>query len=197
MKNSNSATSKILALSLLLIAIFLFVIMVIAPLFAKYKSTNDEIASIQYRIAQYKKISDKSKGLSSKLEQIHSFNEDQQYYFSADKPALVSAQLQGVLKEVLIRQGAKIISTQPVTGANIDDRQVKIAVHCRADIVSLRKLLYEIETYVPVLIIDKINIGRGFRTTFRNQLSKNNTNEILDVRFDVSGFMEERIEDNL
>jgi hypothetical protein len=44
-----------------------------------------------------------------------------------------------------------------------------------------------------VLIIDKINIGRGYRATFRDQLSKS-SNEALDIRFDVSGFLKAKEE---
>lgn len=193
--NSNTTISKLFAVSLLLVVVLIFLTFFVAPLYGKYENSKEEIASIQHRIAQYKKISQKSDDLNKKLDEILVFNEDQDFYFNADKPALVSAQIQGIIKVLLNNQGAKILSTQPVTSAITDDRQVKISVHCRADIVSLRKLLYEIETYLPVLIIDKINIGRGFRTTFRNQLS-NGANEALDVRFDVSGFMEEGVEEN-
>ena len=94
---------------------------------------------------------------------------------------------------MLGRQGAKILSTQPVTSGNRDDRQVKVAVHCRADIISLRNLVYELEAHIPVLIIDKINIGRGFRTTFRDQRSKDKS-EALDIRFDVSGFLATQVD---
>jgi|GEM_PF-4477919 len=82
---------------------------------------------------------------------------------------------------------ASLQHTQPVTSGNQDDRQVKVSVHCRSDVNSLRSLIYELESHVPVLIIDKINIGKGYRTTFRNQQSKGS--DTLDIRFDISGFL--------
>ena len=188
MLQSKINTHKLLALILLLLAIAMILMLLVFPLYAKYQSTEEEIASLQHRLLHYKSISGRTKGLSNKLAQLETFNEDQKYYFSENKASLVSAELQGIIKDVLSQQNAKILSMQPVIDGILDDRQVRVAVHCRADIVSLRKLLYEIEAHVPVLIIDKIKIGRGYRTTFRNELS-DKVNEILDVRFDVTGYM--------
>jgi len=146
---------------------------------------------IQHRLTQYQTISSKTKGLSNKLAKLEAFNEDQEYYFEEGKAALVSAELQGILKDVLNKHDVKIISTQPVTSGNLDERQIKISVHCRADINALRDMIYELESYIPVLMLDKINISRGYRATFRQQKSTNQ-NEALDVRFDVSGFLASR-----
>lgn len=178
---------KLYAGVLLLVALLILLFMVVLPIFALYSSSKEEVASLQHRLSQYKAISQKTSGLSNKLSKLEAFNEDQEYYFAEGKAALVSAEIQGIIKEVLSAQGAKILSTQPVTSGNQDDRQIKVSVHCRADIISLRNLIYELESHIPVLIIDKINIGRGFRTTFRNQQS--NSSDALDIRFDVSGFL--------
>ena len=188
MSQTPESKHKIAAAAVLIIALVLVLFLLILPTYALFNSTKEEVASLQHRLAQYKAISRKTKGLSNKLAKLQAFNEDQEYYFEHGKAALVSAELQGIIKEVLTRQGAKILSTQPVTSGNQDERQIKVSVHCRADISSLRNLVYELEAYVPVLIIDKINVGRGYRTTFRDQRS-NNSNETLDIRFDVSGFL--------
>lgn len=188
MTQTPESKHKIYAAVILFIALLILLFIVVLPMFALYNSTKEEVASLQHRLLQYKTISRKTSGLSNKLDKLQAFNEDQEYYFVEGKAALVSAELQGILKEVLNRQGAKILSTQPVTSGNQDERQIKVSVHCRADIISLRNLVYELEAHLPVLIIDKINIGRGYRTTFRDQLSKD-SNEALDVRFDVSGFL--------
>ena len=179
---------KLVALLVLILALVFLLFLIIFPVYALFSNTKDEVYSLQHRLAQYKTISKRTKGLSNKLEKLQAFNEDQEYYFEQGKAAIVSAELQGIVKDVLNRHGAKILSTQPVTSGNRDERQIKVSVHCRADITSLRDLVYELEAHVPVLIIDKINIGRGYQTTFRNQQS-NSSNEMLDVRFDVSGFL--------
>jgi General secretion pathway protein M. len=187
MDQSPESKHKLYAAVILFIALLILLFIVVLPMFALYNSTKEEVASLQHRLLQYKTISGKTSGLSNKLANLQAFNEDQEYYFADGKVALVSAEIQGILKDVLGKQGAKILSTQPVTSGNQDDRQVKVAVHCRADINSLSKLIYDLETYVPVLIIDKINIGKGFRTTYRNETSKGT--DALDIRFDVSGFL--------
>ncbi len=178
---------KLYSAVILFVALLLLLFLVIVPMFALYESTSDEVASLQHRLSQYKAISNKTSGLTSKLAKLQMFNEGQEYYFSESKASLVSAELQGIIKEVLGRHDAKILSTQPVTSGNQDERQIKISVHCRADIISLRNVIYELESHIPVLIIDKINIGRGYRATFRDQKSKGS--DALDIRFDVSGFL--------
>lgn len=188
MAQAPESKHKLYAAIILFIALLILLFIVVFPMFALYNSTKEDVASLQHRLLQYKTISRKTSGLSNKLDKLQAFNEDQEYYFAEDKAALVSAELQGIIKEVLNRQGAKILSTQPVTSGNQDERQIKVSVHCRADIISLRNLVYELESHIPVLIIDKINIGRGYRTTFRDQASKDSS-EALDIRFDVSGFL--------
>jgi hypothetical protein len=179
---------KLYAVVILFLALLILLFVIVLPMYALFNSTKEEVVSLQYRLLQYKTISRKTSGLSTKLDNLQAFNEEQEYYFSNGKAALVSAELQGIIKDVLNRQRANILSTQPVSSGILDDRQVKISVHCRADIISLRNLVYELESHIPVLIIDKINIGRGYRTTFRDQLS-HDSSEVLDVRFDVSGFL--------
>ena len=179
---------KLVALLLLIVVIMFLLVLIVFPAYALFNNTKDEVDSLQHRLSQYKSISKRTKGLSNKLAKLQAFNEDQEYYFEQGKAAIVSAELQGIIKDVLTEQGAKIMSMQPVTSGNQDARQIKVSVHCRADINTLRSLFYKLEAHVPVLIIDKINIGRGYRTTFRNQQS-NGANEMLDVRFDVSGFL--------
>jgi hypothetical protein len=183
---------KLYAAILLFIALLVLFFMVVLPMVALYSSTKEEVASLQHRLSQYQAISKKTSGLSNKLSKLEAFNEDQDYYFDDGKAALVSAELQGIIKDVLNAQGAKILSTQPVTSGSQDERQIKVSVHCRADVISLQNLIYELESHVPVLIIDKINIGRGYRTTFRNQQS--NTSDALDIRFDVSGFLAAQVD---
>lgn len=190
-KNKN----KLVAILLLVLATVFVFSFLIVPIYANYKSTSEEIATLQYQLLRFKTISRKTEGLTSKLVELEAFNENHDYYFSNNKAALASAELQGIIKEILHRQNAKIISTQAVTSGNFDKRQVKVAVHCRADIISLRNLLYAIETHIPILVIDKFNIGRGYRTTYSDQV-KEDANEVLDIRFDISGFMSSKIENN-
>ncbi len=183
---------KLAALAVLVFVLVILFFLIILPAHAVLNSTKDEVASLQHRLTQYKAISARTKGLSNKLEKLQTFNKNQEYYFEHDKAAIVSAELQGIIKDELKRQGAKILSTQPVTSGNQDERQIKVTVHCRADLSSLRNFLYELEIHLPVLVIDKIHIGKGYRTTFRNQ-SSNVSNEALDIRFDVSGFLAKEV----
>jgi hypothetical protein len=188
MNNIPRLEHKLIAVAMLVIALLLVLFLLVLPAHALYKGTKEKVASLQHRLYQYKAISQKTKGLSNKLANLQAFNEDQEYYFEQGKAAIVSAELQGIIKDVLNRHGATVLSTQPVTSGNIDERQIKISVHCRTDITSLRNFIYELETFIPVLVIDKFNIGRGYRTTFRDQVS-NNSNQALNIRFDVSGFL--------
>lgn len=183
---------KLYSAVILFIALLILLFIVVFPLFALYESSKEEVASLQHRLLQYKAISHKTSDLSNKLNKLQVLNEDQQYYFTEGKAALVSAELQGIVKEVLYRQGAKLLSTQPVNSGNQDERQIKVSVHCRADIISLRNLIYELESHVPVLIIDKIKIGRGYQATNREQQYK--SSDVLDIRFDVSGFLALNVE---
>lgn len=188
MPKTPESKHKLYAAVILFIVLLILLFMAVLPIFALYSSTKEEVASLQHRLLQYKTISQKTSGLSSKLDKLQAFNKNQDYYFAEAKAALASAELQGIIIDVLNRQGAKTLSTQPVTSGKRDERQIKVSAHCRADIISLRNLVYELESHIPVLIIDKINIGRGYRATFRDQLSKS-SNEALDIRFDVSGFL--------
>lgn len=190
MKLTKRNLSAILLLFLVILLIFFFVVL---PLYAKYQNTNEEIASLQHRIMQYKRISSKNDGLTNELDNLQVFNENQEYYLVANKPTLASAELQNIIKDILNSEEVKTLSMQTVNSGILDVRQIKLSVHCRADIINLHKLLYQIETNVPTLIIDKVSIGRGFSSTFRDRQSTNTT-DVLDVRFDVSAYMAQTTE---
>ncbi|MGR9053918.1 MAG: type II secretion system protein GspM, partial [Gammaproteobacteria bacterium] len=103
--------------------------------------------------------------------------------------ALASADLQQVIKNAIASAGGRLTSTQ-VLPSKTEGEFTLIAVKVRmsCDIEALRTVLHRIETAVPLLVIDELDIRpeRGRRNRKTRQIEPSNS---MNVSFQVSSFM--------
>ena len=100
--------------------------------------------------------------------------------FVADKPPVVAARLQNVLKEMAADEGVDIISEKQLdTQERLAFIEVPVEITLKCSITKLTNLIYAIEDYEKYLDISKVNI----RVV--------NIRKPIDVRADltVSGFI--------
>lgn len=84
--------------------------------------------------------------------------------FLEDKPeALAAADLQRQIKGLVEGNQGDLVSTQAVPGDNESMfPEVVLKVHLRADIHALQKILYELASARPVLLLDNLLVQKQF-----------------------------------
>ena len=107
-------------------------------------------------------------------------------FYPSVTPALASAQLQKSLTTLITEVGGELSSTQVLAVAKEGPfNKISLSVKLAMDIVSLRKLLYEIDTTTPLLFLTDLTIKQRHKRS-----SKSRQQTRLEVSLTVAGFME-------
>lgn len=178
-----------LALSLLAVVLMLVLLGVIMPLVAKALALNEEKASLLFRLQRYQRIIDRKDEVFANIDKLKAGYRRQGYFSRQETAPLASADLQQVIKNAIATAGGQLTSTQ-VLPPKKDGEFTGIAVKVRmsGDIRALRSVLYQIETAMPLLVIDELDVRpqRGRRNRRTRKIVPSNQ---LNITFQVSAFM--------
>lgn len=188
MQLSSKYRQKILALGILLIALLLFFFLLVEPYMSLLNASEEHVEASAFQLKQANKIVNKKEFYNNEIERLESFYSEQTVYLKSTKKALASAEIQQILKRISAKSKAELLSSQAISSESTERNRVGLSVRVKTDIFSLYKLLYALESGVPNLFVDKIQINRAGRAIFKfnnNELS----NQGLDVSLQVYGYV--------
>ncbi len=184
---------KMLAPALLAAALLAGHALVVEPLYERYAEYGDEIANSRRLLASYRRLAAAKPALEAQLAELEAREVRRSDYLEADSDILAAADLQSRLRGLFERFGAVQRSVQALP-ASEEDGLLKITVRAQfsAETEALARILYQLETGVPLLFVDSLDIRRKqSRRRRRNQQQEEaaQTAGRLDVRLDLTGFM--------
>ena len=186
---NNPRYQRWLAVGLLLLVVALFVLAVLMPLIGSGLAYHEEKNDLLFRLQRQQKIAARKDSVAESLETIKQQFEEQNYFTNSDTEALASAELQNIVKTAVTEAGGQLTSTQGLPG-KVENGFNRVAVRVRmtGGIETLRSVLHSIDTAVPLLIVDQIDITpvRGVRSRVTNKIE---SNAQLNVSFEVVSFM--------
>jgi len=107
-------------------------------------------------------------------------------FYPSVTPALASAQLQKSLTTLIAKVGGELSSTQVLAVAKDGPfNKISLSVKLAMDSISLRQLLYAIDTTTPLMFITDLSIQQRYKRS-----SKTRKQTRLEVSLTVAGFME-------
>lgn len=189
MQLSNNIRDKLLALGVLLIALLLFFFVVVEPYISLLNTSEERVEDSAFQLNQAKKVISKKEFYVNEIERLESLHSEQTVYLKSTKKALATAEIQQILKRISANSKAELMSSQSISAESDEQNRVSLNVRVKADIFSLQKLLYALESGAPNLFIDKIQINRGGRAIFRFNNNESN-NQGLDVSLQVYGYVD-------
>lgn len=177
------------AVGLLLLVVAIAVFAVLMPLIGTglqyYEAKND----LLFRLQRQQHIAARETSVAENLEAIKQQFDEQGYFSTSDTEALASAELQNLVKTAVTDAGGQLTSTQGLPGKMEGDFfRVAVKVRMTANIETLSSVLHSIETSIPVLIIDQLDVSpvRGVRNRTTNKIDPSSQ---LNVSFQVVSFM--------
>ena len=185
----NFSEQRWLALGLLALVILLVVTLFIMPLLTKALELNEEKNELIFRLQRYQRIINRKDEVFDNINKVKTSYQTQGYFSRQGTVALASADLQQVIKNAIASAGGQLTSTQVLPSKNEGEfTLIAVKVRMSGDIEALRSVLYRIETSVPLLIVDELDIRpeRGRRNRITRQIEPSNK---LNVSFQVSSFM--------
>ena len=188
MKALSPAASRIVALALLAAAVALPFRLIVAPLQERYQELSDEAASRQGMLSRYQRLADSREDLRQRLQTLRDNPAAQAGFLTGDSETLVAAELQNLVRSIVERSGGRLESTQilPATGEGVF-RRVTLRVRMSADIDGVFRVFYDLESMLPYLFIDSVDIVSRERRGGRQ--SPQPGASTLSVSYDIFGYM--------
>jgi general secretion pathway protein M len=190
----NAQQQRWLAVGLLIVVILIAGLLIIAPVVSKGLALNDTQNNLLSKLQQYERILSRKDAVFASREKIKQQSMEQGYFNGQETEAVASAEMQDLIKQIIVGAGGQLTSTQTIPADNSvpDDTTkfnhivVRVSMTGNSDI--LRTVLYKIETAVPLIIIDQIDIRpmRGRRNRKTGLVDP--TNE-LAINFQAVSFM--------
>ena len=95
--------------------------------------------------------------------------------------------MQQLVKQLASKSDTELISTQSIE-EDEELNAVGLSIRMKADIFSLQKFIYDLESGSPNLFIREILINRGGRAIFRHSNTES-TNQSLDATMRIIGYI--------
>ncbi len=178
-----------LALGLLAALVLVVVLAALSPLFNTWLDYREQKETLLFRLQRQQTIAARRDSVAQNLDFLHEQFQQQGYLSDSDTESLASAELQNIIKTAVTDAGGQLTSTQGLPGKTEDGFMrilVKVRMSCSRE--ALRAVLYALETNVPLLLIDQLDISpvRGARNRSNNKLEPSSQ---LNVSFQVVSFM--------
>ncbi|PPD35898.1 MAG: general secretion pathway protein GspM [Methylomonas sp.] len=186
---SNWRTQRWLAVGLLLLVIAALIFAVLLPLVSAGLAYYDEKNDLLFRLQRQQTIAGRETQVKEQLELIKQQFLEQGYFSSSSTEALASAELQNIVKTAVADAGGQLTSTQGLPGKLTDGFfRVAVKVRMTGSTESLVGVLHTIESAVPILVVDQLDINpvRGVRNRKTNKID---SSDQLNVSFQVVSFL--------
>ncbi len=186
-RNSKTTALMLLAIALLLVYLLLFHWFVL-----RHVEYAEEIDDLRSQLVRFQTVASQRESLQTQLSQIRSSQNDEGLFFEYPSFDEAAAALSGNIGDMVRTQAdesCQIVSRQPVR-PRVQERfeKVTVNVRMRCDAKDFLQVLYGMETGMPLMLVDDLNIIRP-RTSSRARRQQAKAQGALDIRFNVSGYL--------
>ena len=173
--------SKITALSILFLLLYLIFSALDIFVVHKYLTLKNETLQLREFVGRYEERKIDLKQLEQNVSRIKQNILSQKIYLENEKQSVMLAKLQNKIKSIFRANRSQILKIQLVpVSKNIEPKRLTIGLRAVTTPSQLKKILYKIETLQPVLIVEKLSIQP-------NILEKNK--QSLKIDLEISGFL--------
>ena len=188
----NQRNSKTTALMLLVIALLLVYVLLFHWFVIRHVEYAEEIGDLRSQLVRFQTVASQRESLQAQLSQIRSSQNDEGLFFEYPSFDEAAAALSGNIGDMVRTQAddsCQIVSRQPVR-PRVQERfeKVTVNVRMRCDAKDFLQVLYGMETGMPLMLVDDLNIIRP-RTSSRARRQQTKAQGSLDIRFNVSGYL--------
>lgn len=183
---------KPLAWLLLVVAVIVFYYVFVHWAVIRHLEINDQAQQRHDQEVRFRQLIAQRDQLQEQLREVRQSQSESDLFLAETNANLASSELTTRLKDIINNQG-RGETCQVLSNQNMNNRdeerfeRVTIKVRMRCEVEDLSEVLYELESGAPYLFVDNLTI---FRQVTRRRVGRELVEEkMLDVRFDLSGYM--------
>lgn len=180
------------ALLLLVIALLLVYLIGFHWFVIRHLDYAEEIGDLRAQLQRFQAVAAQRPVLQGKLAEIRNSQKDQSLFLKEPEFDEAAAAMSGRIGEMVRTLGddtCQIVSRQPVR-PRVQERYRKVTVNVRmrCNAEDFTQVLYAMESGRPMMLVDDLNIIKS-RTRRRTRGEPQPPRPVLDIRFNVSGYL--------
>jgi len=185
-----------------LAAILLFVIVVILVyllcfhwFIVRHIEYSGEISDLSAQLGRYQRVAAQRTQYQTMLQNLQDRKSDANLFLEGDDFNEAAAGMSERLGRMISTQAednCQIVSRQPVR-PRVQERfnKVTVNVRMRCGIEDLKKVVYALETGVPMVIAEELTVIKPRARRRRSNDQNQEPQTLLDIRFNMSGYLRE------
>ena len=183
----NRRQRRLLALAILVLAVGAVFSATLLPGLLANRHYQQTIAGMESRLQQLQRAAAIGATLQPQYEQLKRGQPSDAHYLKSNSAALAAAELQRLVKGIVLAKNAEVMSTQILTTRQEEgfDR-ISLKVRLRGQLENIVQAFYAIETGDPFIFLDNVSVraSRGRRIRGQTALTQN-----MDVDMELIGYM--------
>ena len=188
-------SGRLTAVLLFVIAVVLVYLLCFHWFILKHIDYGEEISGLSEQLDRFEQIAAKREVYENLLQELQSRRADESLFLEGDDFNEAAAGMSEQLNQMIQTQTeatCQIVSRQPVR-PRVEERFQRVTVNARmrCGIEDLTKILYSLETGVPMIMAEELTVikPRTRRRTSAGQAVEEVA--LLDIRFNMSGYLRE------
>lgn len=182
---------RLTALLLLALVIGLFYVLVDQLWMGRYLLYQTNAEQLLDRLQQLERLATARPELERAIQELNNDQRTAAYFLPQAPPALAAADLQQRVKVLIEGAGGNLLSVQalpPVEEGGVV--RVAVSVTLQGNIDTLQKTLYGLESQVPLLFVDNLQVSaRQFRPRLPDGRIAPSIRIQLNTQFEVAGYL--------
>ncbi|MFC1605855.1 type II secretion system protein GspM [Pseudomonadota bacterium] len=186
----NSRLTAILILVIVLLVVYLTCFHWFILRHLEYSAEIDELSG---QLGRYQRVAAQRAEYETLLQGLQDRRSDENLFLEGNDFNEAAAGMSERLSQMISIQAedsCQIVSRQPVR-PRVQERfeKVTVNVRMRCGVEDLKKVLYALETGVPMVIADEVTIIKPRSRSRRSRNQEPETGQPLDIRFNMSGYL--------
>jgi general secretion pathway protein M len=182
--------SRAVALLLLVSVVAALYLWAAEPLVAAYSGTDEAIAEARSMLERFDRIGAARAKLTQEAASLDTQTTTTLYYLAAGTDAMAAAALQGQVKSLIESSGGTVGSMQTLpTRQEQRLQRVALRLQMTATMSSLFHVLHDLETGMPLLFLDNLDIQGRLRQSSQANGQEQEQEPELTVGFEVYGYL--------
>jgi general secretion pathway protein M len=183
----NPRQRRLLALGILVLALGAVFGVTVLPVLLANQHYQDTITAQKSRLQQLQRAATIGDALKPQYEQLKRWQTTDAQYLKSNSAALAAAELQRLVKRIVVAKNAEVVSTQILTTRQEEGfDSVALKVRIRGGLENIVQAFHVIETGDPFVFLDNVSVRAGRGRRVRGKVAALQT---LDIDMELIGYM--------
>jgi len=190
---ADQGSNRLTALLLFVIFLLLVYLLCFHWFILQHRELGSEISDLSQQLGRFQRVAAQRSLYEEQLQSLQNRKSDENLFLEGGDFNEAAAGMSERLSQMISTQAdesCQIVSRQPVR-PRVEERfeKVTVNVRMRCNIDDLKKVLYALETGIPMVIADELTVIKPRSRRRANKQQQAPVQNALDIRFNMSGYL--------